>query len=250
MEIKIILWDDDIGWCERLRKELEKENVAVEEAEGWEDLQWRLLHGEGKADLCYGMQGEFVSGREEILAVLLSGQKLIEELREGWEDFLRKICRLSAIPVLYIAEALEDEEELQVFSLGVSDYIGRKRDISICVARIYACVLKCGRNRDKDGIEWGFTMDERAHQFNCGGVVVNLTPKEYLVLSRLFQDRGKVVPRKELLSAAWGVESLSGDRVLDTIIKQLRGKLKPLSLNICSKYGVGYMLKRNLSKNA
>lgn len=197
-----------------------------------------------------GEQQNRMSGQREILAVVLSGQKLTEEQHGEWQNFLREICEIGAAPVFYIGEGEDEEQELQAFRLGVSDYIERAKDIRICAARIFACEGKWNLKKNKDGIDMGLVLDERTNQFYCGNMVLDLTPKECLVLSRLLKDRGNVVARKDLLSAAWGTEAFDGERVLDTVIKQLRKKLEPVSYSVKSKYGVGYAVKRNLSKNA
>jgi len=245
-----MIWDDDIGWCERLRKELGKSGIAMEEAEGWEDLQDRLIKYAAGNGICHGETEDRMSGRKEVLAVVLSGQKLIEEQPEGWQSSLQEICKKGAVPVLYIGEGKGEEQELQAFWLGVSDYIERTKDIRICVARIFACAGKWNCYQSKEGIIMEPILDERKHQFYCGDAVLDLTPKECLVLSRLLEAGENVVARKDLLLAAWGTEVLEGGRVLDTVIKQLRYKLRPVSYSITSKYGVGYAVKRNLSKNA
>ena len=109
---------------------------------------------------------------------------------------------------------------------------------------------KIKRHQGWDGTGSAAVLDEGKCQFYCCGTVLDLTKKECLVLSRLLQDQERVVARKDLLLAAWGAESLGEERVLDTVIKQLRHKLRPVSYSIKSKYGVGYAVKRNLSKNA
>lgn len=249
MEREIILWDDDIGWCERLRRELQKRNTAIEEAEGWDDLQQKIMKYAKGRSLPDGWQNGMQGGRE-LLAVVLSGQKLIEELPEKWQFFLRKICELGAVPVLYVGEREDVEQELQAFLMGAADYIDREKDIRVCAARIFACAGKGNRYQRKSSETGELLVDEETCQLYCGEAVFDLTPKECLVLSRLLADNGKVVSREELLFAAWGTRNLEKERVLDTVIKQLRRKLRPLSYSICSKYGVGYVVKRNLSKNA
>lgn len=250
MERGIILWDDDIGWCERLRRALEKSDVAIEEAEGWEELWQRLTEYVEDKEVSHKVQEDTMSGRREILAVVLSGQKLFEEQPEEWQTLLQEICKIGAAPVFYVGEGEDEEQELQAFLLGVSDYIERAKDIRICAARIFACAGRWNLHQSKDSIDMGLVLDERTRRFYCGNAVQDLTQKECLVLSRLLKGGGNVVARKDLLSAAWGTDAFGKDRVLDTVIKQLRHKLRPASYSIQSKYGVGYAVKRNLSKNA
>lgn len=248
MERGIILWDDDIGWCERLRRELAKSEVVIEEVEGWEELRGQLTKYMEYRRTCHGGQGHGIETGREILAVVLSGQRLLEEQPEGWQETFQEICSIGAAPVVCVGEG--DGQELQAFLLGASDYIERTKNIRICAARIFACAGKIKRHQGWDGTERAAVLDEGKCQFYCCGTVLDLTKKECLVLSRLLQDQERVVARKDLLLAAWGAESLGEERVLDTVIKQLRHKLSPVSYSIKSKYGVGYAVKRNLSKNA
>lgn len=251
MERSVVLWDDDIGWCERLRKELERDRLFIEEAENSKDLRQCLIKYEesrNKREADKGNQS-LEPSEKEILAVLLSEQKMMEELSKNWQEFLRELCGLCVLPVLLVGEARDDLRELEAFSLGVSDYIERDKDIRVCAARIFASVGMEIRYQREEAL-WELVLDEEVQQLHCGDLVLHLTKKESLVLSRLLAGRGSVVPRKELLFAAWGTENPADGRVLDTVIKQLRFKFRPIPYDIWSKYGVGYEVKRILSKNA
>lgn len=249
MKRRIILWDNDIGWCERLRRELEKEEIVTEEVEDRADL-WRKLT-ECREDVRFyqsqGREPYFSLNRDEILAIVLSEEQLMEELPDEWQEELRKICNSGIAPVLFVGEQEDEEQEFLVFSMGVSDYFSREKALRICVARIFASVGKGYWWRANDKIEWEIMLDKKRCQFYYKKLSFALTPKEYMVLACLLAGGGEVVTRRELLLAAWEKDALECDRVLDTVIKQLRNKLKSTEYIICSKYGVGYAIKRKLS---
>lgn len=230
----MLLWDNDIGWCEKLQRELAKEGLTVaepeegdrspEEQEAW----WESLLLQVQTELC--------------LAVVLSVAQLLDDAqaRMSGMERLKWFCSKGKRPVILVAEEEQQAEELAVLQLGVRDYIGREKDIRILVQRI----LLCGREYTAPCLRGGpqllLIRDRRCMW--ADGLEYALTPKEYLVIAALQERHGKLITRQELLHIAWGEQPPACQRVVDTIIKQLRGKLKKTTYDIKSRYGQGYYL--------
>jgi DNA-binding response OmpR family regulator len=86
-------------------------------------------------------------------------------------------------------------------------------------------------------------------ELSCGAVQIGqeriaLTPKEAVVFHCLVRSQGELISREEILRAGWGEKLPDCKRVVDTVIKQLRGKLKETQYVIRSKYKLGYLLEK------
>jgi len=86
-------------------------------------------------------------------------------------------------------------------------------------------------------------IDRAAHDVSVGGTHVQLTAKEFALLSYLCERRGKVVSRTELLRRVWGSDYEGGERTVDIHVRRLRAKLGA-SLPLTTLRGAGYRLER------
>ena len=83
-------------------------------------------------------------------------------------------------------------------------------------------------------------LDEEAHRVFLGEKEIELTPREYDVLHFMTLNEGIVLKRDRILDEIWGIDYNGTDRAVDTIIKQLRLKLKYAGRYISTIYGIGY----------
>ena len=243
MKRRIILWDNDIGWCEKLRRELAKLKVELEEPDVWEEIEERDMNLEKRLL-------QFVSEKKDVIAVVLSATLISDGIEgeqkercEAWNRILEKLCRECVVPIVLITDKASEEQELAAFEAGVCDYIKREKTISISVRRILACSHK-RRGEDKLGIErMGCCyFDEKKRCIHLNGKEINLTQKEYQVFFVLWENKGELVLKQELFETVWGEETLKSQRVVDTIVKQLRNKLKETPYVIQTKYRQGYYI--------
>lgn len=245
----IILWDNDIGWSEELRNELFQEKVEVIEAESAVDFLQEADVMKKTGEIILLAEGE------NAMAVVLSASQLKDELAAGatadekdkpslwWQEVLQRFCESCPVPVLFVAENYEEKTELEALQAGASDFFDKGRDIRICSQRI----LICGRKRGKEAFfsdtgEDILILDDKKQSVLYDGGEYILTQREYQVFSELWKKRGTVVSRQELLEAVWGKDTPKCCRVVDTVIKQLRSKIKDAPYVIQSKYRAGYYL--------
>ena len=224
--MSVLVWEDDIEWCERAKKELAKEGIAMQEVDHW------------------GMLLEEVQ-KEEYCAVVLSLEQLIEEfLEQNWEMKLSELCKKSRAPVLFLSDCSREERELVVLCAGADDYIMKGKDI-----RIFAARLKNSFSKKKDS-EYSNTdypdiyENVPAHQIKIGTRKILLTPKEMLVFHCFVHSKDKILSREDILSAAWENQMPKCRRVVDTVVKQLRYKMRETQSAIRSIYKSGYYLER------
>jgi DNA-binding response OmpR family regulator len=228
VERDILVWDNDIGWCEMLRKELAKEFMRIKECDSYDSI-------------CH---------KDALLLVLSVSQlqeaaeeKRMEQKEDTWLFLLREICRTIEMPVVLITEKETQEQELAALLSGVWDYVERDKDIRICVKRIFLCLAKEAGN----SLSYNSSvpvLDEKNHRLLIGAKSLFLTEKEYRIFEVLLKNEGEIVSRQELLESVWRTELPNCQRVVDTLIKQLRVKLKETQYVIHSKYRLGYYLSK------
>lgn len=249
MEKCVILWDNDIAWSEKLQRELLKEGVAVTEAESAADFLQETDMAEKIREIV------LLAAKKNVLAVVLSASQIEDGLAGSFgineketllvrrQEILRELCENCPAPVLFVAEEYTEKMEWETLQAGACDFFDRKRDMRICVQRI----LLCGRKWERGKISFGtgdkvLILDDKKQCMLYNGREYTMTQKEYQVFSVLFHKRETIVPRQELITAGWGAHPPKDCRVLDTIIKQLRAKIKDTPYKIHSKYRMGYYI--------
>ncbi|RKI39591.1 DNA-binding response regulator [bacterium D16-51] len=224
MEACVLVWEDDIGWCEQIKKGLANEGIMMQEADNLEVL----LEGVQK---------------KKYLAAVLSLEQLAEEAEgQDWEKGLSEICRKSRIPILFVSE--REEYELDALNAGAEDYISKEKDIRILVARLKKSFMK-KKWQGKSNTDYSDIYERFSErQVQVGAEEIYLTPKEAAVFHCFLHSRGEIISREEILAAAWGKQMPECRRVVDTVVKQLRQKMKETNYNIKSNYKLGYFLEK------
>ena len=258
MQRYIILCDTDIGWSEKLERELAKFDIGIRELDHWE---LETIPKEKNGKVMKEWWSRLVFRSQKAFVIVISMEQLSEwmdglkewrsdnklqtdsDRRESpadWNDMLREICRRSVCPVVLITNQAGEEQEYAAFEAGVFDYIERDKAMPICVKRI----LLCGRkgNKGLDVRKSTFSVAEDKHCLLYSGREIPLTDKEYQVFSLLWKKKGELVTKEVIFSGVWANEGRRCSRVVDTIVKQLRVKLEETPYGIRTRYKMGYYL--------
>ena len=88
-------------------------------------------------------------------------------------------------------------------------------------------------------------IDTRRHKATRSGTPLNLTPKEFLLLTHLARSPGEVVSRSEIVEQVWDIGFQPGTNVVDVIVRRLRAKVDdPFAKKLVKTIrGVGYVLE-------
>lgn len=155
-----------------------------------------------------------------------------------------EIRKVADIPVLMLSARGEEYDRIHGFELGVDDYVVKPfspKELMMRISAIMARLNSRGRNDDRKVFAAeGFYMDFTGRIVKVDGIRVNLSPKEYELLSYLVTNRNIALSRDKLISNVWGYDFYGDDRTLDTHIKLLRKALGPYSKFIVTIRGVGY----------
>ncbi|PRX06299.1 UNVERIFIED_ORG: DNA-binding response OmpR family regulator [Actinomadura viridilutea] len=164
-------------------------------------------------------------------------------------DMLRRLRRVSAVPVIVITARTEERAVLRGLRAGADDYLVKPFKIMELLARMDAVARRSapvrgagGRSPAADLVEAGdVRIDLRAREVVVDGRPVALTRREFDVLALLAREPGVVRSREEILDAVWGDAFLAASRSLDVHIAGIRAKTGRPGL-IRTLRGTGYRL--------
>lgn len=158
---------------------------------------------------------------------------------DGWE-VLKIIRQYSQIPILMLTARGEEQDELQGFKLGADEYISKPFSPKILVARVEA-ILRRSSQGSKDVIEiGGIRIDKSAHLVEIDGVPVDLSYKEFELMTYFAENQGIALSREKILNNVWNYDYFGDARTIDTHVKKLRSKLGEKGEYIKTIWGMGY----------
>jgi DNA-binding response OmpR family regulator len=158
---------------------------------------------------------------------------------------IRGDATLAGVPVIMLTAKRDETDKVLGLELGADDYVTKPFSPRELMARVKA-VLRRGRpetTAEVLPVGGGIVVDLSRHEVrNARGTIIDLTPTEFSLLTRLAGRKGWVFPRDRLLSDVWGNDVFVTDRNIDVHIRHLREKLGEAGSLIQNVRGVGYKL--------
>ena len=163
------------------------------------------------------------------------------------EYICKEVRKISEVPIVMITSVDSELDQLISLNYGADDYITKPFNIQILLAKI-ATILKRtnSNNKDQSKIDCkDFILNLSKSTIEKEEKEIELTKNEFKIIYYLVQNRGKIVPREEIMSYLWDSEMFVDDNTLNVNIKRLRTKLEELGLidQIETRRGQGYLLK-------
>ena len=234
--ILIIEYDPDIA--ESIRYNLEREGAFIAQValSGEDGLNIALGNGQIKRT------GD-LNGQSPDLAILdlnlpgMSGFELCRRLRT--EEMTRRM------PIIVLTARTEEGDKVRGLDLGADDYMTKPFSVRELVARVRAALRRSGYESQSPKLyNDGFLrIDYADFAVACQGQNIKLTRKEFALLAILSRNKGRVVPREQLLDQVWG-RHFEGDPSTVTVhIRRLREKIERDPSNpqhLQTVWGVGY----------
>ena len=157
---------------------------------------------------------------------------------DGWE-VCRTLRRYSQVPIIMLTARSEERDELLGFELGVDEYISKPFSPKILVARIEA-ILRRGNAGTGEILEAaGIRVDKDAHEASVDGQPVDLSNKEFELLTYFMENQGMALSREKILNNVWNYDYFGDARTIDTHVKKLRSKLGEKGELIKTIWGMG-----------
>ena len=158
---------------------------------------------------------------------------------DGWE-VLKTIRKYSQVPVIMLTARSEERDELQGFSLGVDEYISKPFSPKILVARVDAILRRSNVVSTENMDVGGICIDKAAHQVTIDGREIELSYKEFELLSYFVENQGIALSREKILNNVWNYDYFGDARTIDTHVKKLRSKMGKIGDYIQTIWGMGY----------
>ena len=158
----------------------------------------------------------------------------------GW-DVCREIRENSKVPIIMLTAKGAENDELLGFELGVDEYISKPFSPKILVARVEAILRRANKYSANDTIEFeGIVVDKAAHQVTVDGKPIELSYKEFELLTYFVENAGIALSREKILNNVWNYDYFGDARTIDTHVKKLRNKLGEKGSYIHTIWGMGY----------
>jgi two-component system response regulator protein BraR/BceR len=159
-----------------------------------------------------------------------------------------EIRRISNTPIIFISSSSEDMNMVMAMNMGADDFIAKPFDINVLIAKVRALLRRTynysenteGRYLDHDGI----LLNLGDASLMIGNEKLELTKNEFRIMEILFNHRGTIVSRDELMVKLWETDSFVDENTLTVNITRLRKKLEENGIKdlIKTKKGLGYFV--------
>lgn len=158
---------------------------------------------------------------------------------DGWE-VLKTIRLHSKVPIIMLTARGEERDELQGFDLGVDEYISKPFSPKILVARVEAILRRSNHAVGEVMNVGGIEINKAAHQVTIDGKPIELSYKEFELLTYFVENQGIALSREKILNNVWNYDYFGDARTIDTHVKKLRSKLGEKGDYIKTIWGMGY----------
>ena len=202
--LKILVVDDESRMRKLIKDFLVKSGYEVLEAED----------GEKAVDV-------FLAVKDIALIIL----DVMMPKMDGWE-VCREIRKNSKVPMIMLTAKSSEADELKGFELGVDEYISKPFSPKILVARVEAVLRRSNSIvQDEVLIAGNIVIDKSAHMVTIDGKSIDLSYKEFELLTYFAENQGIALSREKILNNVWNYDYYGDARTIDTHVKKLRSKL-------------------------
>lgn len=217
--LKILVVDDESRMRKLVSDFLTKKNFQVLEAGD----------GEEAIDIFYA--------EKDVALIILD---VMMPKMDGWE-VCREIRKNSKVPIIMLTARGDERDELLGFELGVDEYISKPFSPKILVARVEAILRRTGQGNTEDTLSaGGIVIDKAAHIATVGGKTMDLSFKEFELLTYFLENQGIALSREKILNSVWNYDYFGDARTIDTHVKKLRSKMGDKGEYIKTVWGMGY----------
>lgn len=217
--LKILVVDDESRMRKLVKDFLVNQNYEVLEA------------GDGSAAL------DLFFEHQDIALIILD---VMMPKMDGWQ-VCKEIRNYSKVPIIMLTAKADEKDELLGFQLGVDEYVTKPFSPKILVARVEAILRRTNQVSETDSMEYGgIHIDKAAHVVTIDGKPVDLSFKEFELLSYFMENKGIALSREKILNSVWNYDYFGDARTIDTHVKKLRSKMGDKGDMIKTVWGMGY----------
>jgi two-component system response regulator ResD len=219
-KLKVLIVDDESRMRKLVNDFLSRKNYEVIEA------------GDGEEAI-----DKFYADKDISLVIL----DVMMPKMDGWE-----VCREirknnSKVPIIMLTAKSEERDELQGFDCGADEYISKPFSPKILTARVDALIRRTYMVDNNECIDvGGIEINKAAHIVKIDGQEIELSYKEFELLSYFVDNKGLALSREKILNNVWNYDYFGDARTIDTHVKKLRKKMGDKGDYIKTIWGMGY----------
>ena len=199
-----------------------------------DDLEVEIAHdGETGLELATTRKFDLL-----IVDVMLPG-------KDGWSVVAELRKAGMRTPILFLTARDSVRDRVKGLELGADDYLVKPFAFSELMARVHSLLRRAPQQNDEVVLIRDLEIDTRRHKAKRAGTALNLTAKEFLLLTHLAHSAGQVVSRAEIAAHVWDINFATNTNVVDVMVRRLRAKVDdPFDLKLIHTVrGAGYVLK-------
>ena len=219
---KLLIVEDEPDLCEILQFNLESDGHSVDTAHSAEDALKKNLNGYDLFLL-------------DVMMGKMSGFNLAQKIR--------KEMKLET-PIIFLTARNSENDLLTGFNIGADDYIAKPFSIRELQARVKTVLKRSLKSNEPETppvvTVGGIKIDNIAKRLVIGSKKIELTRKEFEILSLLVRNQGRIFSREEILDRIWDNDVIVTDRTVDVNMTRLRKKMEEHAGYIRNKPGYGY----------
>lgn len=230
----VLIIDDDKELCTLMKKCVEKENLSAIIAHG--GIEGIRLVDENKSS------GSLSLVILDVMMPDINGFQVLKIIRET-----------SNIPVLMLTAKSDEDDKVSGLRLGADDYLTKPFSISELMARVNSLIRRYTTLNPTFPMETdlialqGMLIDKANRIVSVNDILVELTGKEFDLLSFLASNKGRVFTKKQIYTQVWEDEYAFDDSNIMSFISKLRKKIEPdpdHPFYILTVRGVGYRFNK------
>lgn len=201
--MRILLIEDDPDIAEFLKMNLETEFHVVDIAADGERGSFLAQTNEYDLVIC------------DYLLPKLNGQLVVKEIRQSKRD----------LPIIMLTVKSELDTKLNMFNLGIDDYLTKPFLFEELLAHIKAIMRRPAQRENSLLRLDDLTVNSDKHLVRRGGKDIHLTRKEFALLEFLLRQRGRVINRTIIMEHVWDADADPFSNTIETHILNLRRKI-------------------------
>ena len=201
-----------------------------------------LLQKQGYEAICWNMQEdirELVKTHDPHIILLdinlpqMDGFTVCSQLRS-----------FSKVPIIFVTSRNTDMDELCSMQMGGDDFITKPYNTSILLARIAALLKRSYEWKDQNLTHHGVLLDVAMSRIEYQNNTRELTKNEVKILHYMFQLKGEIIPREDLIDYLWDNKLFIDDNALSVNVTRIRNKLRELGVEdfIVTRHRQGYQI--------
>lgn len=224
---RILIVEDDRSMAVALRDAFEQEGYGVSTAT------------DGESALAQARSDPPDLILLDLMLPKVSGHEVCRRLRETGQR----------LPIIMLTARSQEIDKVLGLKLGADDYVTKPFSLMELLARVEAVLRRTGKEKgaaDAMHSIGDVVVDLQAGELRRRGETLDLSAREFRLLTYLLEHRGRIVPRDDLLDAVWDYDDAPLTRTVDVHVSKLRKKLEPNPQHpqyLVTVHGMGYKLR-------